>query len=190
MIKDNWINYNHILNHKFSQTVIIEKCMMVFYFLQVLVWNETVANLSLMALGSSAPEIMLAVGEACQNLGSDDEADSLGTFTIIGSAAFNLLVITAVCIASVGNGEIKGVREFGVFIVTSIWSIFAYLWIIVVVEFQSKGEIEIWEAFVTLGFFPLLILNAYAQDNGWWCRKNQAGVGVDASSSHPVSNHW
>jgi hypothetical protein len=27
----------------------------------VMLWNETIANLSLMALGSSAPEIMLAV---------------------------------------------------------------------------------------------------------------------------------
>ena len=27
------------------------------------VWNETVANLTLMALGSSAPEIMLAIVE-------------------------------------------------------------------------------------------------------------------------------
>ena len=33
----------------------------------VRVWNETVANLTLMALGSSAPEILLAVIEICGN---------------------------------------------------------------------------------------------------------------------------
>ena len=33
------------------------------HILKVRVWNETVANLTLMALGSSAPEILLAVIE-------------------------------------------------------------------------------------------------------------------------------
>jgi len=36
---------------------------------EVEVWNATVANLTLMALGSSAPEIMLNVIEALLNLG-------------------------------------------------------------------------------------------------------------------------
>ncbi len=31
----------------------------------VRIWNETVSNLSLMALGSSAPEILLSVIEVC-----------------------------------------------------------------------------------------------------------------------------
>ena len=38
--------------------------------IQVLVWNPTVANLTLMALGSSAPEIMLAVVETLLSLGA------------------------------------------------------------------------------------------------------------------------
>ena len=35
---------------------------------QVTVWNATIANLSLMALGSSAPEILLAVIETITGL--------------------------------------------------------------------------------------------------------------------------
>ena len=35
------------------------------------VWNPTVANLTLMALGSSAPEILLSVIETVQTLGSE-----------------------------------------------------------------------------------------------------------------------
>lgn len=35
----------------------------------VLVWNPTIANLSLMALGSSAPEILLSVIETVTTLG-------------------------------------------------------------------------------------------------------------------------
>jgi hypothetical protein len=58
-------------------------------------WNPTVANLTLLALGSSAPEILLAV---IDTLGSLDEGEpsELGASTIVGSAAFNLLVISAV----------------------------------------------------------------------------------------------
>lgn len=78
--------------------------------LQVLIWNETVANLTLMALGSSAPEILLAVIVTSLNLGNPDANDDLGTFTIIGSAAFNLLLITAVCIISVPSPDTKKIK--------------------------------------------------------------------------------
>jgi solute carrier family 8 (sodium/calcium exchanger) len=61
----------------------------------VRVWNETVSNLTLMALGSSAPEILLSVIEI---FGNNFEAGDLGPSTIVGSAAFNLFVIIAVCI--------------------------------------------------------------------------------------------
>ena len=49
---------------------------------QVLVWNETVANLTLMALGSSAPEILLAIIEQVQKLGPkpDPEVEHLEHF--------------------------------------------------------------------------------------------------------------
>lgn len=36
---------------------------------KIKVWNPTIANLSLMALGSSAPEILLSVIETVQKLG-------------------------------------------------------------------------------------------------------------------------
>ncbi|XP_030832703.1 sodium/calcium exchanger 2 isoform X2 [Strongylocentrotus purpuratus] len=146
---------------------------------EVLVWNETVANLTLMALGSSAPEILLNTVETLQNLTEPpNRKDSLGTFTIIGSAAFNLLIITAVCVVSVPSPEAKKIKEFGVFLVTTAWSLFAYVWILIVVLWSSKGVVEIWEAWVTLGFLPLLVLTAYAQDSGWWCKRTPS-VGND-----------
>ncbi|XP_071844528.1 sodium/calcium exchanger 3-like isoform X2 [Apostichopus japonicus] len=157
---------------------------------EVLVWNETIANLTLMALGSSAPEILLSVVEALQNLSSNKTEDSLGTFTIIGSAAFNLLIITAVCITTVKSYEIKKVKEFGVFMLTSIWSIFAYLWVYaVVLGWWSPGEVETWEAWVTLAFFPLLVITAYCQDNGWWVKLWwRFSKGRPTISSEPSSN--
>ena len=64
-------------------------------------WNPTVANLSLMALGSSAPEIMLNVVEV---VGLEFHVGPLGTSTIVGSAAFNLLVITACLVTAITEG--------------------------------------------------------------------------------------
>jgi solute carrier family 8 (sodium/calcium exchanger) len=48
---------------------------------EVRVWNPTVANLTLMALGSSAPEILLSIIEI---MGSGFEAGALGPGTIVG----------------------------------------------------------------------------------------------------------
>ena len=63
------------------------------------VWNPTIANLTLMALGSSAPEIILSVSDTLSNINSTP--GELGPMTIVGSAAFNLMVISAVSIMSV-----------------------------------------------------------------------------------------
>lgn len=111
------------------------------------VWNPTVANLTLMALGSSAPEILLACIETVANLGSDP--GELGPSTIVGSAAFNLLVISAICVASVPTGTVKKINDTAVFAVTAISSTLAYVWLYIVLEVWSEGVIEIAEAVIT-----------------------------------------
>ena len=107
---------------------------------KVKVWNPTVANLTLMALGSSAPEILLSVIETSGNMGGCP--GELGASTIVGSAAFNLLVISAVSIYAVNEKNdtdperddtvpkgVKKINDMGVFGLTAFSSIFAYLWI-------------------------------------------------------------
>lgn len=81
----------------------------------VRVWNDTVANITLMALGSSAPEILLSVIELFKN---DMYSGELGPSTIVGSAAFNLLVIVAICIVTIPNNETRKVRELNVLYIT------------------------------------------------------------------------
>lgn len=66
------------------------------------VWNATVANLTLMALGSSAPEILLNVIDI---FAREFFLEGLGPSTIVGSAAFNLLMIIAVCIVAIPDGQ-------------------------------------------------------------------------------------
>ena len=69
---------------------------------KVRIWNETVSNLTLMALGSSAPEILLAIIEI---FGNNFEAGELGPGTIVGSAAFNLFVIIGICVFVIPDGK-------------------------------------------------------------------------------------
>jgi solute carrier family 8 (sodium/calcium exchanger) len=50
-------------------------------YIEKKVWNNTVANLTLMALGSSCPEILLAIIEI---IGNNFNAGELGPGTIVG----------------------------------------------------------------------------------------------------------
>ncbi|XP_034020006.1 solute carrier family 8 member 4b isoform X1 [Thalassophryne amazonica] len=127
----------------------------------VRIWNETVSNLTLMALGSSAPEILLSVIEVC---GHDFEAGSLGPSTIVGSAAFNMFVIIALCVYVVPDGETRKVKHLRVFFVTAAWSIFAYIWLYLILNVFSPGVVEVWEAVLTFLCFPLCVVQAWVAD--------------------------
>jgi len=132
--------------------------------IEIPVWNGTVANLTLMALGSSAPEILLAIVGV---IGNNFEAEALGPGTIVGSAAFNLLAISAVCIMGIPSGESRRIKNFTVFSVTAVFSVFAYIWLLIVLVYSSPDYVEVWEAALTFLFFPILVLIAYAADKGW-----------------------
>ena len=140
-------------------------------FIDVPIWNATVANLTLMALGSSAPEILLSVIGTVQDI--ESLPSKLGPSTIVGSAAFNLLIISGVSIIAVGTKEepeIKKIYDVGVFAVTSIASLFAYIWLYLTLkEFDSPEVVESWEAWLTLIFFFILIIMAFGADklNTW-----------------------
>jgi len=96
-----------------------------------------------MALGSSAPEILLAVLETISTLGNCP--GELGASTIVGSAAFNLLVISGLSILAVTEENdndprrdeslpvgVKKINDLGVFSISSAASIWAYLWLWIV----------------------------------------------------------
>ena len=125
-----------------------------------------------MALGSSAPEILLSVIETVMNL--EKCPGELGASTIVGSAAFNLLVISAVSIYAVSEKNdtnddrdtdvpvgVKKINDMGVFAITATSSVWAYLWLYIVLLDQV---VEPWEAWLTLAFFFILILMAWRAD--------------------------
>ncbi|XP_035494136.2 sodium/calcium exchanger 1a isoform X2 [Scophthalmus maximus] len=127
----------------------------------VRIWNETVSNLTLMALGSSAPEILLSVVEVC---GHSFDAGELGPNTIVGSAAFNMFVIIGLCVSVIPEGQTRKVKHLRVFFVTATWSVFAYIWLYLILAVSSPGVVEIWEGLLTLLFFPICVGFAYVAD--------------------------
>lgn len=151
----------------------------------VRVWNETVANLTLMALGTSAPEILLSIIEIFTQ---DFQAGDLGPGTIVGSAAYNLFTIIALCIVVIPNGEVRRIKHLRVFFVTATWSIFAYIWLYMILAVISPGIVTVLEGVITFSCFPLTVWMAYAADRRLYkqlrkdYRLNQRGFVVETEA--------
>eukprot|EP00928_Gymnodinium_smaydae_P080653 TRINITY_DN64309_c0_g1_i1.p1 TRINITY_DN64309_c0_g1~~TRINITY_DN64309_c0_g1_i1.p1 ORF type:complete len:834 (+),score=198.48 TRINITY_DN64309_c0_g1_i1:171-2672(+) len=135
----------------------------------ITVWNGTVANLTLMALGSSAPEILLSVIEI---LTDNFYIGKLGVGTIVGSAAFNLLVISAVCVSSIPTNEVRYIKEVPVYVITASCSVFAYIWLFFILAVWTPDVCTIAEAIITFLMFPVLVVLAYFADLGYFSRKS------------------
>lgn len=140
----------------------------------VLIWNPTIANLTLMALGSSAPEILLSIIEIATG---GFYAGELGPSTIVGSAAFNLMVISGVCVMTIPDGEVRKIKELSVFFITATFSIIAYLWLLVILVANTPDMVDIWEATVTFLLFPLLVWLAYLADVKAGCFRQREAHG-------------
>lgn len=131
------------------------------FYAAVVVWNSTLANLTLMALGSSAPEILLTMIET---VGGKFIIGELGPSAVVGAASFNLHIIFAVCVLAIPPSESRRIESLSVYAVTASTSILAYLWLLVMLYWTSPNVIEIWEGVVTLLMYPLMLLIAYAAD--------------------------
>lgn len=127
----------------------------------VFLWNDTVANLTLLALGSSAPEILLSIVEIVKG---SFFAGELGPSTIVGSAAFNTQVIVAVSVLAIPSPGLRYIKGAMVYSVTVVFSMMAYIWLLLIVVVFSPDVIEIWEGLMTLFFFFLLVTIAYVTD--------------------------
>lgn len=147
----------------------------------VLVWNGTVANLTLMALGSSAPEILLSVIEL---LAGNFYSGALGPSTIVGSAAFNLLFISAVCVAAIPSGETRRIKDVPVFTITATFSVFAYVWLVIILQVTSPDIVEPWEGILSFVYFPVLVVLAYLADIGAFSSKSDR---KKAANKHVVA---
>jgi len=132
-----------------------------------------------MALGSSAPEILLNVIEIVCGQPAF-YAGALGPSTIVGSAAFNLLVITAVCVACITEGSRK-IKDMKVYGLTAVTSVLAYVWLLIILIVSSPDVITPWEGIVTFMMFWVLLIVAYAASKNFF--RAEVAVAPEGSSA-------
>ena len=60
-----------------------------------------------------------------------------------------------------------------VFFVTTASSVFAYVWLVLILTQFSPNVVELWEALLTFLFFPVLVITAYITDKGCFRRGKQ-----------------
>lgn len=130
------------------------------------VWNFTIADISLLAFGTSFPQISLATIDAFRNMG-ERYAGGLGPGTLVGSAAFDLFPIHAVCVLMPKAGELKKISDLGVWLVELVWSFWAYIWLYIILEVWSPNVVTLVEALLTVLQYGLLLVHAYEQDKRW-----------------------
>eukprot|EP00929_Paragymnodinium_shiwhaense_P076907 TRINITY_DN39591_c0_g1_i1.p1 TRINITY_DN39591_c0_g1~~TRINITY_DN39591_c0_g1_i1.p1 ORF type:complete len:1030 (-),score=160.78 TRINITY_DN39591_c0_g1_i1:249-3338(-) len=145
-------------------------------------WNGTMANLTLLALGSSAPEILLSIVEVFIN---NFHAGALGPGTMIGSAAFNLCCIVGVSCVSIPSPEIRKVNHQAVFMVTVAFALFAYCWLCFIVQINTPDVVTISEGVITIGFYPILLVLAYLAHIGYFSSKPAAPTSRPAARPLP-----
>ena len=119
----------------------------------VLKLPSNVAGASLMAMGSSAPELAIALIALFQV----GENSDMGIGTIVGSAIFNILVITGVsAIARPAKISLTVVTRDTVAYLISIGLLFFTFW---------DGEIFIYEAIIFLVFYAVYIVVLFQWNN-------------------------
>uniref|UniRef100_A0A3B5LI78 Calx-beta domain-containing protein n=1 Tax=Xiphophorus couchianus TaxID=32473 RepID=A0A3B5LI78_9TELE len=75
-----------------------------------------------------------------------------------------MFIIIALCVYVVPESETRKIKHLRVFFVTAAWSVFAYIWLYLILSVFSPGEVEVWEAVLTFLFFPLCVLQAWIAD--------------------------
>ena len=114
-----------------------------------------------MAFGATIPSIILSI---IQLSAINYDYGEVGARMMVGASAFNVYIIIAYCVIAIPFGEIRKIEKLPVLFVTLLWMVFAYIWLCLVVIVISPGVIELWEAIITLIFYPISVINAYIVD--------------------------
>ena len=64
-------------------------------------------------------------------------------------------------IVVIPDGETRRIETFPVFCVTMIFSVFAYIWLLIILVVHSPDKVEVWEAAVTLAFIPVVVFASW-----------------------------
>merc|ERR1719381_184726 len=80
-------------------------------------------------------------------------------------------MIIGLCMYVIPDDEVRKIKHLRVFLVTATWSVFAYIWLYVILGFISYGIVETWEGLLTFIFFPLTVWTAYVAERRLLCYK-------------------
>jgi solute carrier family 8 (sodium/calcium exchanger) len=58
-----------------------------------------------------------------------------------------------------------------VFFLTAAFSLFAYVWLVVILVAITPNVVDVWEAVLTFLFFPVLVILAYVTDKSCFRRR-------------------
>ena len=67
------------------------------------------------------------------------------------------------------EGETRRIDRFYVYGITAAASVFAYIWLLIILKISTEGVVDLWEAIVTFLFFPVLVIIAYMADRNLLC---------------------
>lgn len=62
------------------------------------------------------------------------------------------------------KGEVRRIKHLRVFFVTATWSIFAYIWLYLILAVFSPGVVAVWESLITFLCFPVVVWMAFVAD--------------------------
>lgn len=114
-----------------------------------------------MVLGLLVFEILLFVIEIC---GNNFDVGEFGLLMIVGFVVFNLLIIIVVCVYVIFDGECCWIKYLWVFVIIVFMLVFVYVWLYIILVVLFKDEVEIWEVFLILFFFLIMVIFVYIVD--------------------------
>lgn len=132
---------------------------------EVRIWHETLIHLAFTAFSTSATEILLCTIEIVSKHFDHGE---LGPGLIVGSAAFNMLIITSICMVSLPGNDTRRIEGLQVYYVSIFFSVAGYGWILVLIYYVSPEVITLWESLVTALMFPVFIFVVWLSHHDLW----------------------
>lgn len=76
----------------------------------------------------------------------------------------------------------RRISDFPVFVCTAVFSLWAYIWMLIVYTWWTPDEITPVEAWLTLGYFFALIVISYIVDIKPWAKKAAPAGELEAAS--------
>merc|ERR1719282_295304 len=73
-------------------------------------------------------------------------------------------MIIGLCMYVIPDDEVRKIKHLRVFFITATWSVFAYVWLYLILGAISYGVVESWEGIVTFLFFPATVYTAFVAD--------------------------